>query len=248
MSRIECLETTGVVLGGGNGTRLAPFTNETSKHLLPVGDKPLIFYPIEQLLQAGVKDILLLIDERYASQFMTVLNDGSHLGIRSLAYIWQSSEGKGLPSAINQVKHHVNDGRIVVVCGDVIIENGIEKPIKNFRDQVGGARMVATGMEDTAGYSPLITSGGAVENILLKDRDRHTPGLIDLGIYMYTPGVFERIKTLVPSKRGETEMRDLNRTYAKEGQLKYTVVYGWWSDVGGSIDTYIEANRRYANR
>ena len=246
MLKAESLQTTGLILAGGRGTRLHPLTAETSKQLLPVGDKPLVLYAVENLLRAGIKDILLLIDDRHASQFMQLLHDGSHLGVRSLSYIWQPQEGKGLPSAIGRAENFVKDGKLVVVCGDVIAENGISTPVESFRRQRSGARLVGVEVPDTAGYSPLITRGGKVLNILPKDKGRHQAGLIDLGIYMYHPDVFGIIPELPVSPRGETEIWDLNRRYIEKGQLRYTVVDGWWSDVGGSIKNYFEAHERYA--
>lgn len=238
-------EIKGLILAGGRGTRLLPLTADTSKQLLPVGDKPLVLYAIESLLKAGVKDILLLIDDRHASQFMQLLNDGSHLGIRSLAYIWQPREGKGLPSAINQAEPFVKDGKIVVVCGDVIIENGISKPVSDFTKQKTGARMCAASIDDSAGYSPLVTRGENVIDILGKDKNNHKSGLIDLGVYMYHPDVFSKIKGLEPSIRGETEIWDLNKKYSTSNELYFSTVTGWWSDVGSNMDTYIRANKHY---
>ncbi len=240
------LEVRGVILGGGKGTRLHPLTTETSKHLLPVGNKPLIFYPINQLLEAGVKDLLLLIDDRHASQYMQLLQDGKHLGINSLAYVWQPREGKGLPSAIAQVEPFVRSGKMIVVCGDVIIENGLSQPVKDFAEQTSGARIVATYTEDTAGYSLLETHEDRILNIWPKDETRHISGLIDLGVYMYTSEVFEFIRNLTPSTRGETEIWDLNKIYVQRQQLYYSKADGWWSDVGSSLDTYLAANERYA--
>lgn len=137
-------EIKGVVLAGGRATRLHPLTLETSKHLLPIGDKPLVVRVIDQLLMAGVKDILLLIDDRFASQFMQVLKDGSDLGARSLAYVWQHPDGKGLPTAIAQVENLVGDGKFVVACGDVLVEKGIKSPVDDFMKQEFGARITAT--------------------------------------------------------------------------------------------------------
>lgn len=243
---INSREIKGVILGGGKGMRLYPLTAETSKHLLPVGDKPLILHAVTQLLEAGVKDLLLLIDDQYASRYMQLLQDGSNLGVNSLAYVWQSREGKGLPSAIAHVEPFIKSGRMIVVCGDVIVENGIFVPVKDFLEQDGGARMAATYIEDTAGYSLLATQENSVLDIMPKDKTRHVPGLIDLGVYMYNPEVFQYIRSLTPSARGETEIWDLNRIYAQKQKLYFTSINGWWSDVGSSIETYLAANKRYA--
>lgn len=242
------LEIRGVVLGGGRGTRLHPLTAETSKHLLPLGNKPMIVRVIEQLLAAEVKDVLLLIDERFASKFMEVLKDGKHLGLRSLAYVWQSPEGRGLPSAIAQVKQFVRDGKMIVACGDVLVENGISQPIQDFLKQENGARMITTHISDSAGYSPLEITDDLVVRINSKDKNRHQPGFIDLGFYMYYPEVFSKIDTLVPSPRGETEIWELNQIYANQGTLRFTNINGWWADTGESIESYLRAHQMYENK
>ena len=242
------VELKGVVLGGGRGTRLYPLTAETNKHLLPIGEKTMVVRAIDQLLDAGVRDIVLLIDEKFASQFMGTLKDGSDLGIRSLAYVWQHPEGKGLPTAIAQIQHLVKDEKIVVACGDVLIENGIKKQINEFLKQDKGACLISAYVEDTAGYSPLEVTKEKVLKIIPKDKNRHEPGLIDLGIYMYHSDVFEKIRELAPSARGETEIWDLNQIYASRGELNYAVIDGWWCDTGESIKKYSEANRRYGNK
>lgn len=235
----------GLILGGGRGTRLNPLTEKVNKHLLPVGSKPLIMYAINQLVEANIRDILLLIDHLHADQFMKYLKDGSHLGIDRLAYIWQSPEGKGLSAAIGQAEPFIQDEKLVVVCGDVIIENGIQQAVADFVDQSEGARIVATSMNDTAGYSLLDLTPTHVKKILSKDNNRHQSGYIDLGIYMYHADVFEEIRKLKPSERGEIEVWDLNEIYVKRGMLEYTAVQGWWSDVGGSLENYLEAHSRY---
>jgi glucose-1-phosphate thymidylyltransferase len=241
-------EVTGIVLAGGRGTRLHPLTAETSKHLLPIGGKPMVVRAIEQLLAADVKDILVVIDPRYASQYMQLLQDGSQLGANSLAYVWQDPEGKGLPTAINQTAPHIRDERIVVACGDVLIEEGIKGPVSDFMHQQDGARLTATHVVDSAGYSLLQVEGDHVLNIYNKDDTRHASGPIDLGIYMYTPEVFEHIAELTASSRGETEIWDLNQQYVNAHTLGYTAVSGWWSDTGGGIQTYGEADAHYAGK
>lgn len=244
--RTNSREVTGVVLGGGKGTRLHPLTAETSKHLLPIGDKPMISRVIGQLSVAGIKDVLLLIDQRYASQYMDTLRDGADLGLRSLGYIWQDPEGQGLPTAIGKVAPHTGDGKIVVACGDVLIENGIKKPVDDFMKQRIGARIVGAHVQDSAGYSPLQTAGEQVTDILPKDSQRHQEDVIDIGTYMYHPDVFNRIPALTPSPRGETEIWELNKSYIPDGALEHSVIDGWWSDTGGSIAAYEEAHARYS--
>lgn len=235
----------GVVFAGGRGTRLMPLTENTSKQLLPVGGKLLVERVVDQLVNAEVRDILMVIDERYASDFMNTLKDGSHLGARSLSYIWQPAEGKGLPSAIEKVRHQTVGSKIVCVCGDVLIEEGLRKPVSDFMSQDGGARLSLIGVNDTAGYSPVSVDQDQVIAIESKDTNRHTSGFIDLGVYMYESDVFERIDQLTSSVRGETEIWELNKQYIDERRLGFTAINGWWSDVGTSMATYLEANERY---
>jgi glucose-1-phosphate thymidylyltransferase len=237
---------TGVVLAGGRGTRLAPLTDETSKQLLPIGGKTLVERVLDQLTAAGVVDALLVIDERHACDFMRLLEDGAKAGLRSLAYVWQSAEGRGLPSAIRQVRHLVGTEKVIVACGDVLIEDGIRGPVEDFSRQDAGARIIAMSTPDTAGYSSLRIDGDVVRDIGDKDRGDHVSGYIDLGYYMYHIDVFEMIDGLHPSSRGETEIWDLNRAYVRRQQLKCSAVSGWWADVGESLEAYERAHGRYA--
>ncbi len=182
----------GIILGGGRGTRLQPLTSHTSKHLLPIGVQPMIIRVMKQLVSAGVLDQILLIDERFASDFMNVIKDGSSLGLHSLSYIWQPSEGKGLPTAISKAENLVQDRKIIIACGDVLIESGIVKPVNDFLNQKNGARIVSIKVDDTAGYSELQTDHDRVLRIKSKDISKNNPGLIDLGVYMYHSDVFKK--------------------------------------------------------
>ncbi|WBB75799.1 sugar phosphate nucleotidyltransferase [Micromonospora sp. WMMD1128] len=238
----------GVLLAGGRGTRLAPLTDRTSKQLLPVGGRPLAARVIDQLTAAGVRDVLAVIDDRHADAFLGTLRDGRDLGLRSLAYVWQPPTGLGMPSAIAQVEPHVGDRPIVVICGDLLLEADLTGAVADFLDQPDGARLLATRVPDTAGHTPLRVAEGRVLDLGDKDPHRHRPGLMELGVYLYRRDVFDEIRALRPSARGETEIWELNRRYARRGRLRCTEVTGWWCDVGGSLADYREADRRYAPR
>lgn len=238
-------EIVGVVLAGGRGTRLRPLTKYTNKHLLPIGQKPLILHTVGQLINAQVRNIIVIIDDVYASDFMRNLQDGKHLGAESISYIWQPRSGPGLPFAISQLAPHVKANKIVVACGDVLVENGIKKPIEEFLDQHSGARLTAVQVPDVAGYSPLEFDGKNVSRIGSKDKSNHTAGTIDLGIYMYHRDVFDRASAIIAGSKGETEVSDINMQYAREKNLACTVIHGWWSDTGGSIDEYLKADLYY---
>jgi len=239
----------GVVFAGGRGTRLMPLTANKSKQLLPVGDKTLIERVILQLVAAGIADVIVIIDERHASQFMDTLQDGRNLGLRSLSYVWQPQEGKGLPSVIKRVEHLVGDSKIICVCGDVLIEESLKQAVDDFRKQKDGARMTLVRAEDTAGYSPVVVGeDGLVDGIEPKDLTNHKKGLMDVGVYMYHNDVFGKIQTLKPSKRGETEIWDLNNIYIRSKEMHQSVIKGWWVDAGMNIETYKSTHERYEKR
>lgn len=238
-------EIAGVVLAGGRGTRLSPRTDVTNKHLLPVGREPMVVRAIRQLVAADVQDVLLVIDECHASEFMAALRGGRELGLRSLVYVWQPACGRGMPSAIGMVEHALRAEKLIVACGDVLIDANIADVLTAFRRQRRGARMVGVWTADTAGFSRLVVRDGLVTEILDKDRDRHVPGLVDLGFYLYHHDVFDLIRQLKPSARGETEIWELNRAYAARGQLPLSEVSGWWADVGESLDAYDRVQDRY---
>jgi glucose-1-phosphate thymidylyltransferase len=237
-------ETVGVLLYGGRGTRLRPLTDQTSKALLDVGGKPLGQFPLEAMRDAGLKDAIALVDARFSNQFLRAFEDGRDLGI-NISYVWQHEFGKGLPTAIAQVQQVSRERRIMVACGDVIIEPPLDRALDSFLDQDSGARLLGTPTSDSAGYSPLLVHQENVVRMLRKDPTRHKPAYIDLGTYFFMPDVFRRVESLTPSLRGETEIWDLLGQYIAEHNLFYTPVEGWWSDVGNH-ERLAEARERYA--
>lgn len=239
---------TGVVLAGGRGSRLGRLTRSTSKQLLPVAGRPLVVRVIDQLVAAGIDDVIVIIDDRHACDYLRTLRDGQDLGLRSLAYLWQSPAGLGLPTAIAAAEHHLRTDKFIVACGDVLLEADLKPVAADFAAQAGGARLPATQTADTAGYTRLEVAGDRVMSLADKDPAQHGPGWIDLGIYLYHHDVFAMIKSLRPSKRGETEIWDLNRRYAQAGKLAYTEVTGWWIDVGMNQESYRRASQRYIGR
>jgi glucose-1-phosphate thymidylyltransferase len=236
---------TGVVLAGGRGTRLAPLTDRTSKQLLDVGGEPMVTRVLRQLVRAGIRDVLLVIDERHADGFLAAVRDGTHLGLRSAAYVWQPSSGAGLPSAVARTEPYLRSESLLVACGDVLLDADLSAFVAGFARQPRGARMLACRTADTAGYTPLEVDGVVVTGLGDKAPDRHQPGIVDLGMYLYRHDVFDEIRTLQPSSRGETEIWDLNRRYARRGLLRHAKVEGWWADLGASMAAYRAASDRY---
>jgi glucose-1-phosphate thymidylyltransferase len=237
---------TGIVLAGGRGTRLGRLTERTSKQLLPIGGRPLVCRVIDQLVAAGIRDVLAVIDERHAGGFLGELRDGRQLGLRSLGFVWQPARGAGLPSAVGRVERLLRTDKLVVACGDVLVEDSLGRAVRDFAAQPDGARIVATRTADTAGQTPLTVRGPLVSAIGDKEPDRHGPGLMDMGFYCYHRDVFDRIRALRPSARGETEIWELNRGYAGRGELRWSEISGWWSDAGASPAAYRAADERYA--
>jgi len=233
----------GVVLAGGLGTRLLPLTKVTNKHLLPVYDRPMIYYPIQTLVNAGVTEILLVTGGNNAGDFLRLLGNGREFGLKHLDYTYQEGEG-GIADAL-RLAEYFSDGRpICVVLGDNIIEGNIVKAAGAFRDQKQGARILLKQVEDPGRFGVPVLKGKRVMKIEEKPTKPESPYAVT-GIYFYDEHVFEIIKTLKPSKRGELEITDVNNAYIKKGQLAWDVLKGWWTDAG-TIDSLSRAGELVA--
>jgi len=233
----------GVVLAGGLGTRLLPLTKVTNKHLLPVYDRPMIYYPIQTLVNAGVTEILLVTGGNNAGDFLRLLGNGREFGLKHLDYTYQEGEG-GIADAL-RLAEYFSDGRpICVVLGDNIIEGNIVKAAGAFRDQKQGARILLKQVEDPQRFGVPVLNGKRVMKIEEKPTKPGSPYAVT-GIYFYDSRVFEIIKTLKPSKRGELEITDVNNAYIKKGQLTWGILEGWWTDAG-TIDSLSRAGELVA--
>lgn len=232
----------GVVLAGGLGTRLRPLTSITNKHLLPVYDRPMIYYPLTTLAEAGIKDVMLVTGGNSAGSFMRLLGDGSPFGFRCLNYAYQTGEG-GIAEAIGLTRAFVGNDRFVVILGDNILENSIRDHVERFRAQPSGARILYTKVDDPRDYGVAEIVGGRVVSIEEKPANPRSSFAV-IGVYMYGPEAFDLIDGLSPSLRGELEVTDLNSAYMKAGLLEADEITGWWSDCGASIDNLLEANIR----
>ena len=220
----------GIVLAGGTGSRLFPLTKITNKHLLPIFDKPMIYYPIQTLVEAGIKDILLVTGGRNSGDFLRLLANGKEFGLAHLNYTYQEGEG-GIADALALAEHFADGEKICVILGDNIIEGSIREAVTAFERQERGARILLKQVQDAERFGVAEMEGDRIVGIEEKPaRPKSNHAVI--GIYMYDGTVFDKVKTLVPSGRGELEITDVNNAYIREGSMTYSFVDGWWTDAG----------------
>jgi glucose-1-phosphate thymidylyltransferase len=232
----------GVILAGGLGTRLMPLTKITNKHLLPVYDRPMIFYPIETLRNAGIKDILIVTGGNSAGDFLRLLENGDELGV-SLSYAYQRGEG-GIADALRLAERFAAGEPICVMLGDNLIERDIVDTVKAFNARAQGACILLKEVEDPERFGVAVLEGDRIARIIEKPRSPPS-NLAVIGIYLYDPRVFEIIKTLKPSGRGELEITDVNNAYIANGQMSYGILKGWWTDAG-TFESLLRASRLVA--
>jgi len=230
----------GLVLAGGLGTRLYPLTKITNKHLLPVYDRPMIFYPLQTLVNAGIKDIMIVTGGNNAGEFLRLLGNGKEFGLKHLNYTYQEKEG-GIAEGVGLAEHFAEGERIVVILGDNIIEGNIVHAVMEFKHQESGAKIMIKKVKKPQDYGVAELKGNKIVGIVEKPK-RPRSSYAVLGIYMYDNQVFDIIRALKPSRRGELEITDVNNAYVKKGNLTYSILKGYWADAGASIDALLEAN------
>ncbi len=220
----------GVVLAGGLGSRMYPLTKVTNKHLLPVYNEPMIYYPIKILVNAGVDDIMIVTGGNNAGEFLKLLGNGADFGLRHLNYTYQEGEG-GIAAALSLAEFFADEGKIVVVLGDNIIEKNVRKAVQAFEKQKGGARIMLKEVSDPKRFGVPVFEGDRIVRVEEKPAAPKSQYAV-IGIYMYDRRVFDFIKNLKPSKRGELEITDVNNFYINEGKMEWDILDGWWSDAG----------------
>ena len=220
----------GVVLAGGLGSRLFPLTKVTNKHLLPVYNEPMIYYPIKTLVNAGIEEILIVTGGNNAGEFLRLLGNGSEFGLKHLNYTYQEGEG-GIAAALSLAEHFADNGKIAVVLGDNIIEKNIRKAVDIFRKQKDGARIMLKEVPDPQRFGVPVFEQNRIVRVEEKPA-RPASQYAVIGIYMYDKRVFDFIKTLKPSQRGELEITDVNNFYIHDGKMERDIIDGWWSDAG----------------
>lgn len=229
----------GVILAGGLGSRLYPLTKVTNKHLLPVYDRPMIYYPLETLVKAGIRDIMVITGGTSAGDFLRLLENGKDFGLEHLTYAYQEGE-KGIAHALALAEHFAGGEKIVVMLGDNIIEKDIISEVEIFRKQEKGARILLKEVEDPQRFGVAELKDGKISRIIEKPSVPPTKFAVT-GIYMYDNQVFDFIRTLKPSFRGELEITDVNNLYIEKGEMTYGILDGWWTDAG-TFSSLLRAN------
>jgi len=229
----------GVVLAGGLGTRLRPLTRVTNKHLLPVYDKPMIFYPIQTLVDAGITDIMLVTGGNNAGEFLRLIGNGEEFGLRHMNYAYQKTEG-GIADALSLAKHFVGNDKVAVMLGDNFIQGSIRQAVVEFEAQPSGAKIFLKEVPHPEEFGVAVLDGDKVVNIIEKPKQPPT-NLAVIGIYLYDNDVFTICETLKPSDRGELEITDVNNEYIRRGAMTYEIIKGWWADCG-SFEALLRSN------
>ena len=220
----------GVVLAGGTGSRLFPLTKITNKHLLPIYDKPMIYYPIQTLVEAGILEVLVVTGGRNAGDFLRLLANGKEFGLKQINYAYQEGEG-GIAEALALAEHFAEGESICVILGDNLIEGSIAQAAQDFAKQKVGAKILLKEVPDASRFGVAELDGDRIIGIEEKPEHPKT-NLAVTGIYMYDATVFEKCRHLKPSRRGELEITDVNNAYIREGTMSFNYLSGWWTDAG----------------
>jgi len=220
----------GVVLAGGSGSRLHPLTRVTNKHLLPVYDKPMMYYPLQTLVDAGIEDILIVTGGNNAGDFLRLLRNGKDFGLKQLNFAYQEGEG-GIADALRLAEYFAAGEKICVILGDNILENGVRGAKEKFEEQKEGGLILLKKVPDPERFGVPAFEGKRIVKIEEKPKVPCSPYAV-IGVYFYDGTVFDRVRTLRPSGRGEFEITDVNNSYLREAHLSYEIVEGGWTDAG----------------
>ncbi len=221
----------GVILAGGLGTRLRPCTLVTNKHLLPVYDRPMIYYPIQCLLNVGITEIMIVTGGEFAGGFLKLLGNGKAFGLKHLNYTYQEGEG-GIAQALSLCEYYVGNDSVCVVLGDNIIEKNIKSAVDTFKSKgEKGSLILLKEVPDAQRFGVAEFKGDRISHIIEKPKNPPTPYAVT-GFYMYDHRVFDFIRTLKPSNRGELEITDVNNKYIEMGEMHHAFLDGWWTDAG----------------
>lgn len=234
----------GVIIAGGRGTRLMPCTKVVNKSLLPIYDKPLIYYPIIKLRDAGITNILITSGSEHAGQFLDLLGSGKDLGVK-LSYEVQEEPG-GIAQALGLAEDFADNDKITAILGDNIFEHNLKNAVETFKNQKKGARIFLKEVIDPERFGVPEIEGDRIVNIIEKPKEPPTNYAVS-GIYMYDSQVWSVIKNLKPSNRGELEITDVNNFYVQQGSMTYEILQGEWIDAG-TFDSLLRANMLMAGK
>lgn len=243
---LECGSVKGIVLAGGSGSRLYPLTRITNKHLLPVYNQPMIYYPIQMLVAAGIDRILIVTGGNHAGEFLPLLGNGAAFGLKHIDYTYQERPA-GIADALALAAHFAAGDDVCVLLADNIFEWSIQPSVERFGNQGGGARVMLAQVEHPEHYGVPVLDGGRIVRIEEKPSSPASSYAVT-GCYLYDHDVFDIVPTLAPSQRGELEITDVNNAYLERGRLQHDVVDGYWADCGESFESYRGANNLVATR
>lgn len=234
----------GVILAGGTGSRLFPLTKVTNKHLLPVYNKPMIFYPLECMAKAGIDEVLLVTGGNNAGDFIRLLGNGSEFGLKNLQYTYQDGAG-GIAQALGLAERFCEGDSICLILGDNVCEFSIRAHADRFNKQGNGAKILLTPVDNPKAYGVAEMDGDRVTRIVEKPKEPKS-NLAVIGIYFYDKNVFDIVKKLKPSARGELEITDVNNAYIERGEMTADKISGKWMDCGEDIDLYLKSSNLIA--
>ncbi|MBC8389381.1 MAG: NTP transferase domain-containing protein [Actinobacteria bacterium] len=235
----------GVILAGGLGTRMMPCTKVTNKHLLPVYNKPMIYYPLMTMVNAGLKDIMIVTGGNYAGDFLRILGNGKEFGLKDISYTYQEGEG-GIADALKLSENFAEKEKIFVILGDNLVEDDVLEHVAAFEEQERGARIFLKEVSDPERFGVAEIKNSKVINIEEKPKKPKSNYAV-CGLYMYDSEVFEIIRNLKPSDRGELEITDVNNEYIKRGTMNFSIIKGWWTDAG-TFESLYRASKLVAER
>jgi glucose-1-phosphate thymidylyltransferase len=233
----------GVILAGGFGTRLLPLTKVINKHLLPIHRKPMIYYPIEKLVGAGIREIMVVTGGNDAGDFLRLLGNGKEFGLDDIHYTYQEGAG-GIAEALGLTRHFVSGDRVCVILGDNIFEDDLSAAVRSFMKQKSGAKIFLKPVHDPSRFGVAELNGKTIKSIEEKPKQPKS-NLAVTGVYLYDARVYEVVRALKPSKRGELEITDVNNWYIRRGEMQYETLKGWWTDAG-TFESLLRANNLVA--
>lgn len=231
----------GIILAGGLATRLRPLTLVTNKHLLPVYNKPMIYYPLEAMVKAGIKEVLITSSPDHAGEFANLIGSGEEFGIRVYYAVQQNAKG-GIADAITLAKEFAKEDNLLVILGDNIFNFDLASSVRKFEEKGKGAMIFGVKMPTESKQYGVIEINSTGKVLSIEEKPEHPKSdIAQTGIYIYDPTVFDRIKNLTPSARNELEVTDLNNFYVKEENMECRII-DWWIDAGTSHDELLHAN------